>query len=120
MRAWRRLPSIDDPDRFEAWLIAICRREALRRLAANRAMPATDMADDLGEAESGMAGVEHRTQAAWLLSRLSASDRRLVWLRFVEDLAHAEVADRLGVSEQTVRVRLHRLRKRLHRVATVS
>lgn len=47
------------------------------------------------------------------LRRLSDRDRRLLALRYEEDLTQAAIATRLGIPEGTVKVRLHRARNRL-------
>jgi RNA polymerase sigma-70 factor, ECF subfamily len=47
------------------------------------------------------------------LGALNAEERMLVTLRYRDDLSQAEVARRMGLPEGTVKVRLHRLRKRL-------
>ena len=47
---------------------------------------------------------------------LADGDRRVLHLRYAEDLTQAEVARRLGLPEGTVKVRLHRARGRLRRV----
>lgn len=58
--------------------------------------------------------VEHADlQAA--LRRLSQPDRRLLAMRYVEDLTQAAIASRLGIPEGTVKVRLHRARNKLRR-----
>jgi RNA polymerase sigma-70 factor (ECF subfamily) len=58
--------------------------------------------------------VEHADlQAA--LQRLSERDRKLLAMRYVEDLTQAAIARRLGIPEGTVKVRLHRARKKLRR-----
>jgi RNA polymerase sigma-70 factor (ECF subfamily) len=58
--------------------------------------------------------VEHADlQAA--LRRLSERDRRLLAMRYVEDLTQAAIASRLGIPEGTVKVRLHRARNKLRR-----
>jgi RNA polymerase sigma-70 factor (ECF subfamily) len=42
-------------------------------------------------------------------------DRALVWLRYEDDLTQPVIAERLGMPEGTVKVRLHRLRAVLRR-----
>jgi RNA polymerase sigma factor (sigma-70 family) len=48
-----------------------------------------------------------------ILDQLSAADQELARLRYYEDLTCAKLADHFGVGEATVKVRLHRLRRRL-------
>lgn len=113
LRAWRRLGSLDDPGRFEPWLLAICRNEARRTLAARRdETPIDGEASAAGECP-GVESVEHRAELRTLLREVDPDDRRMLWLRAVEGLAHRDVANRLGLTEGSVRVRFHRLRARL-------
>lgn len=49
------------------------------------------------------------------LKRLDEKDRRLLALRYDEDLTQAAIARRLGIPEGTVKVRLHRVRAKLRR-----
>jgi RNA polymerase sigma-70 factor (ECF subfamily) len=48
-----------------------------------------------------------------ILKQLSETDRELARLRYYEDLTCAKLADHFGLTEGTVKVRLHRLRQRL-------
>jgi RNA polymerase sigma factor (sigma-70 family) len=48
-----------------------------------------------------------------VLGNLRGQDRLLVLLRYKLDLPDVEIAERLGIAQTTVRVRLHRLRKEL-------
>ena len=50
------------------------------------------------------------------LCSLAEGDRRVLSLRYAEDLTQVEVARRLGVPEGTAKVRLHRARRRLRRL----
>jgi len=44
---------------------------------------------------------------------LSDRDRRLLRMKYEEDLTQAAIAHRLGIPEGTVKVRLHRARNKL-------
>jgi len=113
VRAWRRLGSLRDPAHFEPWLLAICRNEARRTLAARREeSPLDEEAPAAGECP-GVRAAEQRAELRVLLRDVEPDDRRLLWLRAVEGLAHRDVANLLGLTEGGVRVRLHRLRARL-------
>ena len=47
------------------------------------------------------------------LRALGALDRRLIALRYEHDLTYKSTADLLGMPEGTVKVRIHRVHKRL-------
>lgn len=113
VRAWRYSDSCRQPDQPLGWLGQIAHNEAVR-LASRRPKEVL-----VGEplATAGERGGPDRVENALLiegvLAKLSASDRELARLRYYEDLTCASVADHLGTSEATVKVRLHRLRLRL-------
>lgn len=66
------------------------------------------------EDEQVLATVESADlQAA--LADLSERDRRLLEMRYEEDLTQKMIARRLGIPEGTVKVRLHRARNKLRR-----
>ena len=50
------------------------------------------------------------------LSRLSPRERSLLWLAHVEGFSHQEIGARLGTQPGSVRVLLHRARRRLAKV----
>lgn len=97
---------------LRAWLAAVTRntsrsvlRERKRRVERERrsarpeAMPAPRDPAEALEAHHAL------TRA---IGRLPSDARRIVLLRYFEDLGFPEIAERLGVSENAARVRLHR------------
>jgi RNA polymerase sigma-70 factor (ECF subfamily) len=113
LRAWRHRERCRDPDAPLAWLLAITRNEARRRPRAQREVlgEAGDPTDPLAAEEIARAGT--RADVARALRCLTAPERRLLGLRYALDLTNAEVALEVGVEEGTVRVQLHRARRRL-------
>ncbi|UJA19350.1 RNA polymerase sigma factor [Thermoleophilia bacterium SCSIO 60948] len=101
-----------------AWLYAIARnvladyfrdgRVEHTRLAALRVeVPAMDDQEiERVEELAGLAELRARVRAS--LDRLSASEREAVELRVVEELSYADLASRLGVTEQAARARVSR------------
>ena len=68
--------------------------------------PLTDDPQDggahLGDDDSGFDQVEHRAELDQLLGVLPLRERRIVELRFFEDLTQSEIADRIGISQMHV------------------
>jgi len=112
IRAWRHWDRRAHSDAVVAWVRTIARREAYR--IASRA-PRETLSGEL-EACSGDDGHAGRIDAADLrsaLRRIDTRDRQLLLARYWQELPHAETARRLGLTEATVRVRLHRLHNHL-------
>jgi RNA polymerase sigma-70 factor, ECF subfamily len=107
--AWRDLPGLRDPDRFDAWLhrlvVRSCLAEATRerRLTANlRVLPM-----DVPNASDDFLNVADRDQLERGFRRLSPQQRALLVLRHFEGREPAEIAEILGIPVGTARSRLH-------------
>jgi RNA polymerase sigma-70 factor, ECF subfamily len=113
LRAWRRRSTLRDSERRNQWLATIVRNEAFRQHARVRPDPtATIEFSEGAEDERVLAAVELADIHA-ALRLLSERDRRLLEMKYEEDLTQAMIARRLGIPEGTVKVRLHRARNRL-------
>lgn len=111
--AWRRLDDVPPDEQARPWLFGVARRVLAnyyrgehRRLALGERLR-TSLQEVVQPPEPGDSAVERA------MSRLSADDRELLRLVAWEDLARAEIAMVLQVPRATVRVRLHRARRRL-------
>lgn len=113
LRAWRRRSTLRDAERRNQWLAAIVRNEAFRQHARVRPdLSATIELREGEEDEAVLAAVELADLHA-AMEALSERDRRLLEMRYEEDLTQATIARRLGIPEGTVKVRLHRARAKL-------
>jgi RNA polymerase sigma-70 factor (ECF subfamily) len=119
IRAWRsRREGGVAPENPLGWLRTIVRREAIRHRARNRALISLD---DHGDVHDPAAARRLDVLALQLDVReavrsLTPADRKLLALRYVDDLTQPAVASALGIPEGTAKVRLHRARGRLQRV----
>jgi len=113
VRAWLRRDACRSPEAPLPWLLEITRNEA-RRVLGRRARLAS--LDPSGPREDdALASAAARLTVEQALGTLAEPDRRVLHLRYAEDLTQVEVARRLGLPEATVKVRLHRARGRLRR-----
>jgi RNA polymerase sigma-70 factor, ECF subfamily len=114
VRAWRHRDSCRQPDRPFGWLRQIAHNEAVR--VASK-LPNEVLVDEVPAASDGRPDesdvLESRLLFSGILGTLSKADQELARLRYYEDLTCAKLADHFGLSEATVKVRLHRLRRRL-------
>jgi RNA polymerase sigma-70 factor, ECF subfamily len=108
VRIWRDLPSLRDPDRFEAWahraLIHSCHdqlRRERRGATALRVVEREQFADDPAGA------VTDREEIERAFRRLNADQRAVIVLQYYRDLSLPEIADLLQVPLGTVRSRAH-------------
>ena len=106
---WRELPSLRDPDRFEAWtyrlVVRFCLAESRR---ARRTGVREIRLDELTPARSdAFADSDVRDQLDRALAALSVDHRAVVVLHHYAGLSLGEVAEILGVPYGTVGSRLH-------------
>jgi RNA polymerase sigma-70 factor, ECF subfamily len=114
LRAWRHRERCSDPSSPLPWLLAITRNEALRRRQhAGRDREVQWDPDAEPSAEDGVEEVATRVDVRRALASLRHEDRRLLYLRYAEDLTQPEVARVMKMPEGTAKVRLHRLRNQL-------
>jgi RNA polymerase sigma-B factor len=71
------------------------------------------LADFIGTDDTGMELVEDLHSLAPLLAQLDERDRRIIHMRFVEELTQAQIGERLGISQMHVSRLLNRLLTRL-------
>ena len=111
LRAFRALDRFRPQSSFRAWIRTIAIRCAIDLVRRRR--PETPLTD----ADAGSAGDEARHEDADLLraalAELSALDREIMIAREIEGVPDRELAVRFDITLTSVRVRMHRARKRL-------
>jgi RNA polymerase sigma-70 factor, ECF subfamily len=114
-RAWRQRRSCHSPGAPGPWVAQIARNEALRLWHREQRLRArsVDFEDEPAAGEPLEEQTIRRVSVSQALDTLTAEERRLVDLRYESDMAHPAIAEMLGMPEGTVKVRLHRIRKRL-------
>jgi RNA polymerase sigma factor (sigma-70 family) len=110
VRAWRDLPTLRDPDRFDAWLHRILVRsciEEARRLRRHRVdIELTSL--HAPSVESGESMIVARDQLERGFLRLDPEMRAVIVLHHYLDLPMPAVAASLGIPLGTAKSRLHR------------
>jgi RNA polymerase sigma-70 factor (ECF subfamily) len=108
IRAWRRLPQLRDPDRFDAWLYRIlvmsCYAEANRARRFRRDVRDIDTSPNERDFTGQVADREALERA---FVALTPSHRAVIVLHYFAGLPLNEVARVAGVSHGTARSRLH-------------
>jgi RNA polymerase sigma-70 factor (ECF subfamily) len=115
LRAWRNRGRCRSPEAPLPWLLAITRNEALRIRGRATGRRQDELPEDEcdGTQDPLVESAPSRVDLLRVLTELPERDRRLLQMRYGEDLTQASVATRLGIPEGTVKVRLHRLRAQL-------
>jgi RNA polymerase sigma-70 factor (ECF subfamily) len=114
--AWRRLPSLRDPDRLRPWLVSIAANQARDALRRRRRQPVVELsvADaDVDGSPGDPAGRSGDIDLRNAMARLDPKDRALVALRYVAGLDSSELGRALGMSASGTRARLARILSRL-------
>ena len=110
IRAWKNLPTLRDPDRFEGWLRRLVFRSCMDVLRRRGRRPREVELSPLVEpAVSDAAAVTaDRDLLDLILRRLPPDQRAVVVLHYYFDLSLPEVATTLGIPVGTAKSRLHR------------
>jgi RNA polymerase sigma-70 factor, ECF subfamily len=107
--AWKSLPSLRDPARFEAWLrrllVHACYAEARRRRSWTSNIRALPVDGPVGP--DGLLSIVDRDALDRAFGRLSVEQRAVFVLHHHLGLALTEIAETLGVPAGTARSRLH-------------
>lgn len=116
-KAAHKLPQLKKRSKFAGWLAVICRnaaRDMARSVGAGRrACPITCTDEDLSTiaAESHQDGPTEAVKEA--ISRLSASAREVIFLRYYDGMSYEDISAVLGISEQAINGRLRRAKKKM-------
>jgi RNA polymerase sigma-70 factor (ECF subfamily) len=132
VRAYRSLPKFQGKSRFSRWLSAIAVRSCYdywRKAYRSREIPVSTLTEKHQEwLEASLSGVpeqshdeeglqeETKEMLNWALARLSAEERMVLELVYLEGLSLKEAAGLLGWSVANVKVRSFRSRKKLERL----
>jgi RNA polymerase sigma-70 factor (ECF subfamily) len=108
VRIWRDLPSLRDPDRFEAWayraLLRACHDELRRE---RRAATRLRVVESRSAASDVATVVADRETVERAFRRLNADQRTVIVLQYYRDLSLPDIAELLQVPIGTVRSRAH-------------
>jgi RNA polymerase sigma-70 factor (ECF subfamily) len=131
VKAWRELPRLREAARFDAWLRRILTNECRSALRSRRRRRVREIAvsyiDPAGDVElAAPAGPDHAERTAQLdvleraFERLDAGARTLLALHHLEGRSVAEISAELGLTNTTVKWRLHRARAALNAALLVE
>lgn len=125
LQAWRNLPGLREPERFEAWFRRIVVSSA--RMSNRRRRPIVALrvvgetadgraaASEPGAADRGIEDLGGSDALQRAIDRLTADQRTILALHHLEERPIAEIATILGIPSGTVKWRLHAARNALER-----
>jgi RNA polymerase sigma-70 factor (ECF subfamily) len=109
LEAWRNLPGLRDPDRFEQWvyrlLINACYAEARRERRHRGTLRLLESDEPVVPDTASRTALRHQLDQAF--ARLGVEHRTVVVLIHYIGLTSAEAAEAMGTPVGTVRSRLH-------------
>jgi RNA polymerase sigma-70 factor (ECF subfamily) len=124
LRLWRHRDGVDE-ERLGGWLLRVTRNacyDLLRKRRSEAAAGLSPTLDDVAAEAVASAEPDPRAQAEAAefrrrllaaLADLGEPYKSIVILREVQGLPHREIGEALGIPEVTVRVHLHRGRRKL-------
>lgn len=128
VRAYEHLNEFEGRARFSTWLTRIALHEALARVRRRKRLVPLEAHEEESVMATGpevgpeqrLSDVEMRSVLEAAVAKLPEDFRTVFVLRAVEGMSGVETAECLGISEETVKTRLHRARGRLRRVLVRS
>lgn len=107
--AWRQLPNLRDPDRFEAWihriLVHACYAESRKRARWTSNIRVLGVEEE--PAHDREPSIIDRDELERGFAQLSVDHRAVFVMHHYVGLSLVEIADRLGIPAGTARSRLH-------------
>ena len=120
--AWMKLNTLQEPQKFGAWVCRIAKNCALNMVGRYRSFLSLDVVDNVNifsDADSNPAELyvlsEEREEVNKSIEALPEKVKQIIHLHYFEGLSIVEIADRLRISEGTVKWQLHDGRKRIRK-----
>lgn len=105
---WRDLPTLRDPERFEAWtyrmVVRRCATEGKRRQST---VAVADVSDLIAQPGDAIGHIALHDELGRAFARLNQESRAIVVLHHLLGVSNVEIAAILGMPDGTVRSRLH-------------
>ena len=122
VKAFHKISTFRQDSKFSTWLYRIAFNESVSKTRL-RKFDEVEIQDDLMESvadedvEDGIMGLgrqEQQQAVKLLMERLPEHDQLLINLFYMQGIPVREIGEITGMSESNVKVRLHRLRKKIY------
>jgi len=121
IKAFESLSSFRGESKFSSWLYSIAYRKALDRIRKNKKYQASELLEEVTENEAGsyenglyqLEEKERKQQIQDGIMQLPEVDAALITLYYFEDQSVKEIAAITKLSEENIKVKLYRSRKKM-------
>ena len=125
LRAYKKLPTLKNPDQFAGWLHVIAHRLCIDWMRSQKSVmqsledtPVEEIEESSYTHHVSEQRMTERTELSHklvkkLLEKLPENERAVVTLYYLDEMSTKEIGKFMGVSVNTITSRLHRARKRL-------
>lgn len=118
-KVYVNLPRLREPGYFKTWMTRILMNEVLDGMKKGQKVVSLDALKDWGyaaeEPEAGLSR-EEKMDLYRALARLSPDYRKVLILKYFQDMKVKEIAEIMDIPEGTVKVLLYRARKNMYRI----
>ncbi|MBK8610094.1 MAG: sigma-70 family RNA polymerase sigma factor [Chitinophagaceae bacterium] len=109
---WEQLPKFRNEANIGTWIFRIASNNCLRHIEKLNRFPRGELPPNL--ADEKIPGSEPQIQFLYkCIAELPETDRIIISLE-LENIKQAEIATIVGLSESNIRVRIHRIKEKLH------
>jgi len=120
--AWMKLNTLQEPKKYASWVCRIAKNCARNMISRYRSFLPLDVVDNLNITDDGAENPaelyvlsEERNEVNKSVEMLPEKVKQIIQLHYFEGLSIAEIADRMRISEGTVKWQLHDGRKRIRK-----
>ena len=120
--AWMKLNTLQEPKKYASWVCRIAKNCAINMISRYRSFLPLDVVDNLDITDGGAenpaeiyALSEERNEVNKSIEMLPEKVKKIIHMHYFEGLSVAEIADRMRISEGTVKWQLHDGRKRIRK-----
>jgi len=121
LKAFESLSSYRGESKFSTWLYSIAYRKALDQVRKNNRIKSVELVEDITEKqlqkiENALDLIEQQQRRETInkcIAALADQDAAIVTFYYFEELSVREIATITGLTEDNIKVKLHRSRKKL-------
>ncbi|TRX60643.1 RNA polymerase sigma factor [Fulvivirga sp. M361] len=113
IKVWQQLPKFRNESSIGTWVFRIASNQCLRQIEKEGKMLKTEIPCDLKDTSHVDIEMEDKIKILYrYISELLEVDRIIISLE-LEDIRQTEIANIVGISEANVRVKIHRIKRKI-------